>query len=62
MREITADIHARLTRAGFAQVTINTQLAPPWTTDWITKAGHRKLPPTASPRHPRPPAGQARSR
>ena len=43
MREITADIHSRLTQAGFAQVTINTQLAPAWTTDWITKDGHRKL-------------------
>jgi ring-1,2-phenylacetyl-CoA epoxidase subunit PaaD len=43
MREITADIHSRLTRAGFPQVTVNTQLAPPWTTDWITKDGHRKL-------------------
>jgi ring-1,2-phenylacetyl-CoA epoxidase subunit PaaD len=43
MREITADIHSRLTRAGFTQVTINTQLAPPWTTDWITNEGHRKL-------------------
>jgi ring-1,2-phenylacetyl-CoA epoxidase subunit PaaD len=43
MREITADIHSRLSQAGFAQVTINTQLAPAWTTDWITKDGHRKL-------------------
>ena len=43
MREITADIHSRLTRAGFPEVTINTQLAPPWTTDWITEDGHRKL-------------------
>ena len=56
MREITADIHARLTRAGFPQVTINTQLAPPWTTDWITPEGRRKLaaagiaPPSAAPR------------
>jgi ring-1,2-phenylacetyl-CoA epoxidase subunit PaaD len=56
MREITADIHSRLIRAGFAHVTVNTQLAPPWTTDWITEAGHRKLaangiaPPTPAPR------------
>jgi ring-1,2-phenylacetyl-CoA epoxidase subunit PaaD len=60
MREITADIHARLTRAGFAQVTVNTQLAPPWTTDWITEAGHRKLaangiaPPPPAPRRSGP--------
>ena len=43
MREITGDIHDRLTKAGFAHVTVNTQLAPPWTTDWITQDGHRKL-------------------
>ena len=60
MREITADIHSRLTRAGFSQVTVNTQLAPPWTTDWITKEGHRKLaangiaPPTPAPRRSGP--------
>jgi ring-1,2-phenylacetyl-CoA epoxidase subunit PaaD len=60
MREITADIHSRLTRAGFTQVTVNTQLAPPWTTDWITKEGHRKLsangiaPPTPAPRRSGP--------
>jgi ring-1,2-phenylacetyl-CoA epoxidase subunit PaaD len=60
MREITADVHARLTRAGFAHVTVNTQLAPPWTTDWITEAGHRKLaengiaPPSPAPRRAGP--------
>ena len=60
MREITADIHARLTRAGFAQVTVTTQLAPPWTTDWITDEGHRKLtangiaPPSPAPRRSGP--------
>jgi ring-1,2-phenylacetyl-CoA epoxidase subunit PaaD len=43
MSEITADIRSRLIRAGFHQVTVNFQLAPPWTTDWITKDGHRKL-------------------
>ena len=60
MREITADIHSRLTRAGFPQVTINTQLAPPWSTDWITRDGHRKLaangiaPPSPAPRRSGP--------
>jgi ring-1,2-phenylacetyl-CoA epoxidase subunit PaaD len=60
MREITADIHSRLTQAGFAQVTVKTQLAPAWTTDWITEAGHRKLaangiaPPTPAPRRSGP--------
>jgi ring-1,2-phenylacetyl-CoA epoxidase subunit PaaD len=60
MREITADIHSRLTRAGFPQVTVNTQLAPPWSTDWITSEGHRKLtangiaPPSPAPRRSGP--------
>jgi len=60
MREITADIHSRLARAGFAQVTVSTQLAPPWTTDWITESGHRKLaangiaPPSPAPRRAGP--------
>jgi ring-1,2-phenylacetyl-CoA epoxidase subunit PaaD len=60
IREITADVHARLTRAGFADVTIKTQLAPAWTTDWITPDGHRKLaangiaPPTPAPRRTGP--------
>jgi ring-1,2-phenylacetyl-CoA epoxidase subunit PaaD len=43
MREIAADVRARLNRAGFERVTVATQLAPPWTTDWITAEGHRKL-------------------
>ena len=43
MREIAADVQARLNRAGFERVTVATQLAPPWSTDWITADGHRKL-------------------
>ena len=43
MREIAADVQARLSRAGFERVTVETQLAPPWSTDWITEEGHRKL-------------------
>ncbi|MGH3245523.1 MAG: 1,2-phenylacetyl-CoA epoxidase subunit PaaD, partial [Trebonia sp.] len=43
MREISADVHRRLQRAGFAQVTVRTQLAPPWSSDWITDNGRRKL-------------------
>lgn len=43
MREIAADIQARLNRVGFERVTVATQLAPPWSTDWITADGHRKL-------------------
>jgi ring-1,2-phenylacetyl-CoA epoxidase subunit PaaD len=60
MREITADVHARLTRAGYAHVTVATQLAPPWSSDWITEDGHRKLaangiaPPSPAPRRSGP--------
>jgi ring-1,2-phenylacetyl-CoA epoxidase subunit PaaD len=60
MREIAADTRARLRRAGFERVAVATQLAPPWTTDWITADGHRKLaaagiaPPSAAPRRTGP--------
>jgi ring-1,2-phenylacetyl-CoA epoxidase subunit PaaD len=43
MREISADITHRLTRAGCDHVTVRTQLAPPWSSDWITADGRRKL-------------------
>ena len=43
MREIAADVQARLNRVGFERVTVATQLAPPWSTDWITPEGRRKL-------------------
>ena len=60
MREIAADVEARLNRAGFERVTVETQLAPPWSTDWITEEGHRKLaaagiaPPSPAPARGRP--------
>jgi ring-1,2-phenylacetyl-CoA epoxidase subunit PaaD len=56
MREIAADVQGRLNGAGFERVTVAIQLTPPWTTDWITGEGHRKLaavgiaPPSAAPR------------
>ena len=40
---ITAAIRAALDDAGHASVTIRTVLSPPWTTEWITPAGHAKL-------------------
>jgi ring-1,2-phenylacetyl-CoA epoxidase subunit PaaD len=43
MREIAADVQGRLHRVGFDRVSVATQLSPPWTTDWITAEGHRKL-------------------
>ncbi|MFI9173951.1 1,2-phenylacetyl-CoA epoxidase subunit PaaD [Streptomyces lincolnensis] len=58
MAEMRADVAARLREAGYARVEIRTVLSPPWTTDWITPQGRRKLaehgiaPPGAAPRHP----------
>lgn len=60
MREIGADLRRRLARAGFADVTISTRLAPAWSSDWITGQGRRKLaaagiaPPAAAPRRDGP--------
>jgi len=60
MREIGADIRARLGRAGFAHITVRTRLAPPWSSEWITDGGKRKLaaagiaPPPAAPRRAGP--------
>jgi ring-1,2-phenylacetyl-CoA epoxidase subunit PaaD len=58
--EISADVRGRLERAGFRQVTVRTQLAPPWSSDWITGEGQRKLaaagiaPPSPAPRRSGP--------
>ena len=60
MAEMRADVAARLRDAGYARVEIRTVLDPPWTSDWITPAGRRKLaehgitPPGAAPRGPVP--------
>jgi ring-1,2-phenylacetyl-CoA epoxidase subunit PaaD len=43
MAQIAADLRCRLERAGFREVAIRTELSPPWTTDWITPDGRRKL-------------------
>jgi ring-1,2-phenylacetyl-CoA epoxidase subunit PaaD len=51
-----ADLRRRLTDAGYADVRVRTVLDPPWTTDWISDAGRRKLheagiaPPGPAPR------------
>jgi ring-1,2-phenylacetyl-CoA epoxidase subunit PaaD len=56
MPEIAADVRRRLEGAGFDRAIVRMQLAPPWTTDWITADGRRKLsaagiaPPSPSPR------------
>jgi ring-1,2-phenylacetyl-CoA epoxidase subunit PaaD len=57
LREIAQDLRYRLSQAGFADVVVRTELAPAWSSDWITAEGRRKLsaagitPP--NPRHPR---------
>ncbi|HYI64164.1 MAG TPA: 1,2-phenylacetyl-CoA epoxidase subunit PaaD [Allosphingosinicella sp.] len=40
---IERDIRDALDAAGFRDVAIETALAPPWTTDWISEAGKMKL-------------------
>jgi ring-1,2-phenylacetyl-CoA epoxidase subunit PaaD len=55
MPEIAHDVRRRLEQAGFADVTVRTALDPPWSSDWITDDGRRKLagagiaPPHAAP-------------
>ncbi|TGE08527.1 1,2-phenylacetyl-CoA epoxidase subunit PaaD [Hymenobacter fodinae] len=43
MNTIATDIRLRLLAEGITQVTINNQLRPAWTTDWMTAAGREKL-------------------
>ncbi|HYZ52930.1 MAG TPA: 1,2-phenylacetyl-CoA epoxidase subunit PaaD [Streptosporangiaceae bacterium] len=61
MREIGRDLRRRLHQAGYRCVTVQTELAPAWSSDWITAEGRRKLaaagiaPPNPATR--RPPGG-----
>lgn len=56
MAEMRAEMAERISNAGYERVEVRTVLAPPWTTDWITPAGRRKLtehgiaPPGPAPR------------
>lgn len=43
MREMSHDLRYRLQQAGFDEITVVTELSPPWSSDWITPAGRRKL-------------------
>jgi ring-1,2-phenylacetyl-CoA epoxidase subunit PaaD len=43
LREMRADVENRLRAAGFGEVEVRTVLDPPWSTDWITPEGRRKL-------------------
>ncbi len=40
---IEQSIRAALDEAGYAEVGIETVIAPPWTTEWISDEGRRKL-------------------
>jgi ring-1,2-phenylacetyl-CoA epoxidase subunit PaaD len=57
---IQASVRAKLAAAGYADVRIETVISPPWTSDWLSPDGRRKLreygiaPPAhavANPRH-----------
>jgi ring-1,2-phenylacetyl-CoA epoxidase subunit PaaD len=56
LREMSQDVSRRLAAAGLGEVQVATVLSPPWSTDWITPAGRRKLaaagiaPPGPAPR------------
>lgn len=58
--EMRADVAWRLREAGFRDADVRTVLDPPWTTDWITPEGRRKLaehgiaPPGPAPRRSGP--------
>jgi ring-1,2-phenylacetyl-CoA epoxidase subunit PaaD len=58
LREMRGDLARRLAGAGFDQVEVRTALSPPWSSDWITQDGRRKLaaagiaPPGPAPERP----------
>lgn len=43
MNTIAADVKLKLLSEGFPDVTVELQLSPAWTTDWLTAAGRQKL-------------------
>ncbi|WDZ88639.1 1,2-phenylacetyl-CoA epoxidase subunit PaaD [Nocardiopsis sp. HUAS JQ3] len=43
LAEMRADVDRAVRAAGFDRVEVRTELSPPWTTDWITAEGRRKL-------------------
>lgn len=43
MNVIAMQIRMQLLAAGFKEVEVHTVLSPPWTTDWMTEEGKRKL-------------------
>ena len=63
MDAIREDLRTALAAAGFAPVRLITELAPAWTTEWMSPEGRRKLaefgiaPPRGAASHPRPGPG-----
>ncbi len=43
VEEMRHDLRASLTEAGFERVEVRTVFSPPWSTDWISEDGRRKL-------------------
>lgn len=43
MEMITVNIKAALQEAGYNEIKVTTVLSPPWTTDWISDEGIKKL-------------------
>lgn len=43
LAEMRVDVDSAVRAAGFEHVRVRTALSPPWTTDWITEEGRRKL-------------------
>ena len=43
MDMIAADIRSQLTTLGFKKIKVTQSLSPPWTTDWMSESGKRKL-------------------
>ena len=43
MDMIEANIRKALKTAGYQDITVETILSPPWTTDWLSEAGKEKL-------------------
>ena len=43
IEEMRHDLRASLTGAGYASVEVRTVFSPPWSTDWISDDGRRKL-------------------
>lgn len=43
MNEIEENIRVKLIESGIEDIEIKTSISPPWTTDWLTERGKRKL-------------------